>query len=120
MDTIVIADLEAWYRIGVPDAERAKPQRLLITVEMKTDFTAAAATDNLTATIDYFAVCQRLLRFGEDREWKLLEKLILDLARTLLREYPRIDEVSLEIKKFIIPETRHVAVRHTARRATLA
>ena len=64
IDTITIADLEVFYQVGVTEEERAQPQRLLVTVEMSGDFGAAAARDNLADTIDYFAVTQRLLRFG--------------------------------------------------------
>ncbi len=42
MSQISIVDLEVFYRVGVPDAERAHPQRLLLTVEMDFDFSAAA------------------------------------------------------------------------------
>lgn len=112
MDTITIADLEVQYHVGVPDTERARPQRLLLTVELAHDFGSAAAHDDLRSTIDYFAVVQRLLRYGEGRNWKLLESLAVELAELLLREFrPR--AVSVEVKKFIIPETRHVSVRVT-------
>ena len=68
MSQISIVDLEVFYRVGVPDAERAKPQRLLLTVEMESDFSAAAKSDSIADTIDYFAVTQRLLKFGDGRE----------------------------------------------------
>ena len=110
MDSIIISDLEVWYRIGVPDAERANPQRLLLSIELWHDFAPAAATDDLGKTINYFAVCQRLIHLGEGREWKLLETLAHDIITILLTEWPA-REVSVEIKKFIIPETKHVAVR---------
>jgi len=105
---ISIVDLEAFYRVGVPDAERAQPQRLLLTVEMETDFTAAQS-DSLADTIDYYAVTQRLLRFGEGREWKLIEKLAADLATAILAEFHP-SAVRVEVKKFIIPQARYVAV----------
>jgi dihydroneopterin aldolase len=112
VDIITIADLEVFFRVGVPDAERAQPQRLLLTVEMETDFTAAGATDDLRQTIDYYAVAQRLQTLGEGREWKLIERLGEDIAALILREFgPR--RVTVEIKKFILPQTRHVAVRLT-------
>jgi dihydroneopterin aldolase len=112
VDIITIADLEVHFRVGVPDAERAQPQRLLLTVEMATDFTAAGATDDLRETIDYYAVAQRLQALGEGREWKLIERLGEDIAALILREFrPR--RVTVEIKKFILPQTRHVAVRLT-------
>ncbi len=110
MDTITIHELEVWYHVGVPDAERVEAQRLLLTVEMTHDFTAAAAGDDLARTIDYFAVSQRLLGYGKGRRWRLIEKLAADLAGTILSEFQP-ESVSVEIKKFIIPEARHVSVR---------
>jgi len=112
VDKIIINDLEVFYRIGVPEEERATPQRLLISVAMTLDVSAAAATDELTKTIDYFAVTRRLLRFGEGRSWKLLEKLASDIAGLILVEFTP-DIVSVEVKKFIISEARHVAVQLT-------
>jgi 7,8-dihydroneopterin aldolase/epimerase/oxygenase len=110
MDLITIADLEVCYRVGVPDRERAHAQRLLLTVEMHGDFTAAAADDDLTKTIDYYTVSRRLLTFGEGRSWRLIEKLAVDLAEFVLAEF-RPARVSVEVKKFILKETRHVAVK---------
>jgi len=115
MSRISIVDLEVFYRVGVPTAERAKPQRLLLTVEMDCDFSAAAKSDNLRETIDYFAVSQRLLKFGEGRSWKLIEKLAADICEMILSEFkPR--SVTVEIKKFPIPQARHVSVSVTRKR----
>ena len=112
MDKIIISDLEVHYRVGVPEQERASPQRLLITVEMTRNVSAAAGSDDLTKTIDYHAVTKRLLRFGDGRSWKLIEKLAADIAGMILAEFAP-DSVTVEVGKFIIPEARHVAVRLT-------
>ena len=112
MSQISIVDLEVFYRVGVPDAERAQPQRLLLTVEMETDFAAAAKSDSITDTIDYFAVTRRLLKFGEGREWKLIEKLAADIADMILAK-SKPSAVTVEVKKFIIPQARHVSVTLT-------
>ena len=115
MDTITLTDLEVHYRVGVPDAERAQPQRLLLTVEMQRDFTRAAASDDLRETIDYYAVSRRLLTFGEGRSWKLIEKLASDIAAMVLADFGA-EAVSVEVKKFIIPEARHVSVQVVRKR----
>ena len=112
MDKILINDLEVFYRVGVPDQERAKPQRLLVCVKMSRDLSAAAASDDLTRSIDYYAVTQRLLGFGEGRTWKLLEKLAADIAEMVLADFGP-SSVSVEVKKFIIPQARWVAVQMT-------
>lgn len=109
MDRICINDLEVFYRVGVPDEERAHPQRLLITIEMEHDFSRAAASDDLTATIDYFTVSRRLLRFGDGRSWRLIETLAVDIATTVRREFGA-TRVRVEVKKFILPEAANVAV----------
>jgi len=80
MDKIKITDLEVFYQVGVTDEERAKPQRLLVSVEMEHDFTSAISRDNLAETLDYFAISQRLLRFGDDCHWQLIETLAADIA----------------------------------------
>lgn len=109
MSRISIVDLEVFYRVGVPDAERAQPQRLLLTVALESDFSAAAKSDGIADTIDYYAVTQRLLKFGEGREWKLIEKLAADIAAIVLAEF-KPQSVSVEVKKFIISEARHVSI----------
>lgn len=111
-DTIIISDLEAFYQVGTTEAERAKPQRLLFTVELSYDFKSAANTDNLGETIDYDAVSKRLLHFGEGCHWELIETLAVDVAGMILEEFsPK--AVSVEVKKFAIPQARYAAVRVT-------
>ena len=112
MDHIVLCDLEVHLRIGVTEAERARPQRLLISVEMEHDVSRAAEAESLAATIDYYAVAQRLLHFGDDGPWALIETLASDVAQMVLKDFgPR--RVTVEVKKFVIPQARHVAVRLT-------
>lgn len=110
MDHIVICDLEVFYNVGVPDSERATPQRLLLRLDLETEFANAADSDNLQHTIDYQAVTRLLLDFGKGRSWRLIEKLAVDIADSLLNRF-RIQAVTVEVRKFIIPETRFVAVR---------
>jgi 7,8-dihydroneopterin aldolase/epimerase/oxygenase len=112
MDSIIISDLEVFYQVGVTEEERARPQRLLLSLELAHDFKAAAASDNLSETIDYYAIAQRLLRFGEGCHWELIETLASDIAAMILDEFrPR--SITLEVKKFALPQAHHVAVKLT-------
>ena len=87
MSKISIVDLEVHFHIGVPRQERVRAQRLLLSVDMIHDFAPAAAADRVSKTIDYFKVAQRLLRLGDGRSWKLIEKLATDVADLVLREF---------------------------------
>ncbi len=112
MDKITIHDLEVFYHVGVPDGERARVQRLLVTVEMTRDFATAAASDDVTRTIDYYAVARRLRRFGKARRWKLIERVASEIAEMILTEF-RPQAVFVEVKKFVLPEARCVSVSLT-------
>lgn len=109
-DSILIDELEVFFRVGVPDEERADPQRLLITVEMEVDTAPAAKSDDIAKTVDYFQVSNQIKELGEGREWRLIETLAEDVARLVL-EYDLVDKARVEINKFILPDTRRVAVR---------
>src|SRR5258708_839800 len=115
MSRISIVDLEVFYRVGVPDSERAQPQRLLLTVKMESDFSAAAKSDSIADTVDYFAVSQKLLKFGEGKNWKLIEKLASDIADTILAKF-KPQNVSVEVKKFVISQAQYVSVSLTKQR----
>ena len=110
LDTIIISDLEVLYHVGVPDQERAKPQCLHLTIEMRMDFRIAAASEDVHHTVDYYEVSRRLLRFGDGKSWKLIETLASDIAAMILKDF-KPESVSVEVKKFILPEARYVAVR---------
>ena len=115
MSKISIVDLEVFYCVGVTDEERATPQRLLLTVELGFDITSAALSDRIERTIDYFAVAQMLLKHGEGRSWKLLEKLVSNLCDLILAGF-KAQSVTVTVKKFVIPEARYVSVQLTRQR----
>jgi 7,8-dihydroneopterin aldolase/epimerase/oxygenase len=79
---------------------------------MAFDFSSAALSDRITRTIDYHAVSQRILKFGERRSWKLIESLATDIANKILAEF-RPERVAIEVKKFPIPEARYISVSLT-------
>ena len=116
MDTISIRELEVHFHVGVPEEERERAQRLLIDIDMEHDFAAAAAEDDLGRTIDYYAVSRRILRLGEGRSWRLIESLAAEVATLVVAEFG-VARATVEIKKFILPETRHVSVRTSRARS---
>ncbi len=109
MSKITIVDLEVFWCVGVTDEERVKPQRLLLTVDMSLDFSSASVSDRIEKTINYQTVAEDLLKFGEGRSWKLLEKMAANIADRILDEY-KPQGVMVEVKKFSIPQAKFVSV----------
>ena len=107
-DRIEICELEVAARIGVPDEERAEPQRLTISITLWPRKTFHELHDQLANTIDYAAVCGDVKEFVSRTEHKLVETLAEALAAHLLATYP-VARVRLEVRKFILPDVKHVS-----------
>jgi 7,8-dihydroneopterin aldolase/epimerase/oxygenase len=116
MSRISIVDLEVSYCIGLSEEERSRPQRLLVSVDMEFDFSSAAVSDRIERTINYHTLAERLLKYGEGRNWKLLERLVTNLVEMILLEF-RPQEVTVEVKKFPLPQAHHVSVTLTRARS---
>lgn len=86
MDCIFIEDLrvEAW--VGIYGRERAAPQTLEISLTFGVP-DAAAAQDDIRATIDYAEVIARLRRELAERHFNLLEALGEFVVGLMLGEF---------------------------------
>ena len=109
-DEIRIEELELRARIGVPDEERAEPQRLTISLVLQATSRFSDLDDDLARAIDYAAVCEEVRRFVAGRRDKLIETLAHEMAEHLLRRFG-LARVELELRKFVLPETKYVAAR---------
>ncbi len=108
IDRIIIKSLEVSARIGVPDAERAHPQRLEIDLVLETNFCGVG--DDVVKTTDYAAVTEWVNGECTSSECRLIETLAGNLATGILKNFPLVQVVELEIRKFILPKTQYVAV----------
>lgn len=71
---------------------------------------SAARTDDLRKTVDYHALSKTLQAEARRVPRKLLERLATDLARVASRRF-RLPRIEIELKKFILPQTRHISLR---------
>lgn len=110
MDKIVIKDLEVDAHVGVTAAERAQPQRLLITVELERDLAEAGRSDSEAATTRYDVVADMIRKIAHDRPYKLLEALVAEIAEKILTRKLAV-AVTVEAKKFSIPRSQYVSVQ---------
>lgn len=111
-DEILIRGLEIWCRVGVPDAEIAEPQRLLVDVGIRPRVSFEALGDDIAATIDYDALCKKLASEAGARPRRLIETLAADLAAAAMSDHSALS-VTVEVRKFVLAQTEFVAVRCT-------
>lgn len=109
-DSIVISQLELTASIGVSESERAVPQRLTISLRLIPLRRLTSLNDSLSGTVDYSAVCEAVLSESASRPRRLIETLAEDVANLLLGRFPLL-AVEVEVRKYILPATSHIAVR---------
>ena len=110
MNEIWIRGLRVETRIGVPDAERAQPQEIVFDVMIEPVCVFEAMDDEINRTVDYDEVVRRIAALAGERPRRLIETLAMETARMILREFSA-RSATVEIRKSILPQTEHVAVR---------
>lgn len=113
MDRILIEALEVDTVIGAYAWERLIEQRLSLDLQLATDIRPAAATDDLTLTLNYAAICERIQRFAREHDFELVETFAERLAQTL-RDELAIDWLRLTLRKpGAVPAARSVGLEIT-------
>jgi 7,8-dihydroneopterin aldolase/epimerase/oxygenase len=108
-EQIVIKSLEVSAHIGVPEEERAEPQKLWVDIKMTADRTFAEMQDEVELTIDYAAVVNAVEKLAAARPRKLIETLASDIRDLILSSFGA-KSVQVRVKKRILPQTKWVAV----------
>jgi dihydroneopterin aldolase len=108
-DTIRISRLELSAQIGVPDEERATPQRLTVDLALEPARRFSDLDDDIARTVDYFAVCRAVQTLAAERPRKLIETLAEEIAALVLTRFA-VAAVEVELRKYILPDTQFVAV----------
>jgi dihydroneopterin aldolase len=109
-DQIHVEQLEVFARVGVTENERAAPQRLTFSVTVWPTTSFEKSADDIARTVNYSAIAVAVRDFARERSCKLIETLAAKLAAHLLEAFP-ISKVQIELRKFVLPEARHVSVR---------
>lgn len=109
-DEIRLASLELQACVGVPDDERAKPQRLTVSLTMVPANNFSGMDDEVARTVDYAAVASAIRNLAAARPRRLIETLAEEIAQLVLERFA-CRHVALELRKYILPETEYVAVR---------
>lgn len=87
MDIIFLRGLQIETVIGIYDWEREIRQTVIIDLEMGTDIRQAAATDDISHTLDYKTLSKRIIAFVEASEFLLVETLAERISTIILEEF---------------------------------
>lgn len=111
-DEIHIEQLDVFTRIGVPEEERANPQRLTVSISFWPFQQTSDLTDHIERTVNYSAVAEETKNFVGAQSVSLIETLAERLASHLLKSFP-IQKVTIELRKFALEGAKYVSITVT-------
>jgi 7,8-dihydroneopterin aldolase/epimerase/oxygenase len=110
-DRIHIEQLEISAHIGVPEKERAAPQRLTVSISLW-PYDEARDADKIENTVNYSAVAEASKNFIRDQSVSLIETLADHVALHLLKTFP-IQRITVEVRKFPLKDAKYVSATVT-------
>lgn len=96
MDMLQIKALSANTHIGVHAWEQRILQQVLLDIDLHLDLTTCK--NELTNTIDYDQLCQRVTVFIESNAFTLIETMAEQVAQLIKEEF-HIDKLSVRVSK---------------------
>ncbi|HEY4238165.1 MAG TPA: dihydroneopterin aldolase [Kofleriaceae bacterium] len=101
-DSVFVRGLEFEGNHGYSAAERRGTRRFRVNLTLEFPLGAAAASDRLADTVDYFKVSEIVVSLGTKSTFKLLEALAGAMGREIQVLYPRAG-VAIELEKLAPP-----------------
>jgi 7,8-dihydroneopterin aldolase/epimerase/oxygenase len=101
-DNVFVRGLEFEGNHGYTAAERRGTRRFRVNLVLELSLSAAAASDRIVDTVDYWKVSEIVVALGTKSTYKLLEALAGAIGAKIQELYPHA-RVSIELEKLAPP-----------------
>ena len=108
MDKIHIKDLEIIVFHGAIPEEKVLGQKFVLSFELDVDLRQAGKNDDLTKTVHYGELAQKVEEEFTKTSYDLIEKAAEEICEFVLLNYPLVKKVKLLLKKPWAPTRKHV------------
>lgn len=108
MDKMYIKDLELFGFHGVFEEEKKLGQKFIISLELELDLKSAARTGDLSKSVHYGELCEKVEEEFKRVSYNLIETAALNLADFIINEYKIISGVKVFLKKPWAPIKKHL------------
>ncbi|MBL0216505.1 MAG: dihydroneopterin aldolase [Myxococcales bacterium] len=102
IDSVFVRGLEFEAHHGYTAAERRGTRRFRVNLTLELPLAAAAASDKIADTVDYWKVSEIVVSIGTKSTFRLLEALAGSIAAKIQELYPHA-RVEIELEKLAPP-----------------
>jgi dihydroneopterin aldolase/2-amino-4-hydroxy-6-hydroxymethyldihydropteridine diphosphokinase len=108
MDKMYIKGLELFAFHGVFEEEKRLGQKFILSLEIDLDLKSAAKTGDLSKSVHYGELCEKIEEEFKRESYDLIETAALNIADFILDEYKMINGVKVFLKKPWAPIKKHL------------
>jgi 7,8-dihydroneopterin aldolase/epimerase/oxygenase len=101
-DAVWVRGIEFEGNHGYTAAERRSTRRFRVDVTVELSITAAAASDRIADTVDYFKISELVVAVGTKSTFRLLEALAGAIGAEIQELYPRV-AITIALEKLSPP-----------------
>ena len=123
MDKIYIKDLKIYAYHGVNPWEKIDGQNFVLDITVELDAKGARLSDDLNDTVSYSKIIKKAIAVFTAEKFDLIERAAEVVADAVLKEFEKIESVTVLLKKPEAPikaDFAYVAVEITKKREELA
>ena len=99
MDKLILKGIEIFGRHGCHIEEQQRGQIFKVDLELNLSLETAGKTDDINETVDYPQVLFDVEKIVGGVPRKLIETVAEEIAETLLKNYPRVESLKVELHK---------------------
>ena len=115
--TIELERLEIDCIVGILPFERTTEQKVFLDVSMDLDFAPAAASEQVSDTVDYTEIARDLTELVRSSRYQLIETMAVECSRLVLERHPVVQRAAVSVHKpAAVPQARDTVVRFEMRR----
>lgn len=98
-DRISIQRIGIFAYHGLYEEEGRLGQRFYVSVDAYMDLAPAGRADDLEKSVSYADIAQQVQEIAVGNRYQIIEALAEAIAGELMRNFPRIDEISVTVEK---------------------
>ncbi len=98
-DWLMVNGLTVLSKVGCLPVEQSVPQPIEVDIALEMDLREVAKTDDIKRGVDYRKVCDLVRQILEQNSFRLLETAAYAIAINLLKQFPKVERVKVEVRK---------------------
>ena len=98
MDKVFVKNLVVPCKVGVTQEERLKKQNVIVEIEVFCDLRSAGDIDDLSKSISYVEIQEKVIEAVNNGEFKLLES-VAETVASLILKIPLASKVVVSVRK---------------------